>query len=631
MRLDAASHLSVRDVGSYDPNSDVQPNEIWDTTFLSDRDVSAQVPVNFVPHPSVYLSKACFGLNKYEDNAAESCLSNLLSSQIQRYVIDIYWDTINLRFGLCPVEIPVSSEGASELATSEGEHTVKATVTAAAASTSAIKGRQATPTLNSDTTATVSPNTTTSATTASYTILSSGGNSQIFQLGPYQCSNTLTLASITSVFSDYMDRTANTLDAKLIIWVLNLHVASTVGSPTTPRDRIPASQLPNVTSSVRTYLDSFSDVLYTPGTLLSDRQNLNAWYRRSSRDQLPANNYFTTYDLGNGDKATENGWPDEDYIQIAKGNRLLVGFGRVDDALAGYNTSEDGDRIYPPGYIFNLREASFQADGELESGCYYNSNEYSVAQLNNSWAVTAINSVNPPNLDNVADNLTTCGISQLLNVTLDGITADQNPMPYQQFGNNAIFSWAYGEPQNDSSPGIRNDQEFRCALMVSDNNYRGHWRVAYCNQQYRVACREADSPYLWRISGYSVPFDSAEAACTGNTSFGVPRTGLENTYLYNKVLNDAQQDKTLLNGIWINFNSLSVENCWITTGLNGSCPYYQDSSATHSRQILIPAIAALIVLILTVLTVLVKCGGNVRNSRVRKRGEGGWDYEGVPS
>ena len=124
MRLDAASHLSVRDVGSYDPNSDVQPNEIWDTTFLSDLDVSAQVPVNFVPHPSVYLSKACFGLNKYEDNAAESCLSNLLSSQIQRYVIDIYWDTINLRFGLCPVEIPVSSEGASELATSEGEHTV---------------------------------------------------------------------------------------------------------------------------------------------------------------------------------------------------------------------------------------------------------------------------------------------------------------------------------------------------------------------------------------------------------------------------------------------------------------------------------------------------------------------------
>lgn len=616
---------------NYDPGTDVKPNGTWDTTFLSDRDVSAQIPINFVPHPAVYVSKACFGLNRYEDDATEACLSNLLSSQIRRYVIDIYWDSVNQHFGLCPVEIPPTSTNASQIATSEGDHTVQAPLTTTSPP-SIVQVRQPTTTFVSNSTSAGSSDRTSSATSATSTVLSTNGNSQTFQLGPYQCSNTLTLASVTSVFSDYLEQTANTLDAKLLVWVLNLHLASTYEEPSIPRSRIPAAQLPNATAGVRSYLDSLNDVLYTPGTLLSDRQNLNtSWYRRGSRSDFPLMKYFTTYNLSNGDMATDDGWPDENYIQVVRGNRMLIGFGDIDPSIEAYNASADGDRVYPPGYIWNLRQASFQSDGEINSGCYYNSDEFTVTQVNNSWAVSAINAINPPDLGNSADNLTTCGIGQLLNVTIDDATADQNPIPYQQFGNNAIFSWAYGEPQNDSSTGVHDGDNYRCALMVSNNDYRGHWRVAYCNQAYRVACREAESPYLWRISSYDVPFDSAEAACTGNTSFDVPRTGLENTYLYNKILSDSQQDSSLLNGIWINFNSLAVGNCWITTGINGTCPYYQDSSATHSRQILIPTIAALIVLILTVLTVLAKCGGNVRNSRIRRRGEGGWNYEGVPS
>jgi len=72
----------------------------------SDRDVSSQVPINFVPHPGVYVTAACFGNNVFSDGGANNCLSNLLSSQIQRYVIDLYWDTTNRRFGLCPRRDP---------------------------------------------------------------------------------------------------------------------------------------------------------------------------------------------------------------------------------------------------------------------------------------------------------------------------------------------------------------------------------------------------------------------------------------------------------------------------------------------------------------------------------------------
>ncbi|KAK6377494.1 Maintenance of telomere capping protein 6 [Lithohypha guttulata] len=606
---------------NYDPGSAVGFNETWDTTFLSDRDVSSQVPINFVPHPAVYLSKACFGQNRYEDNAAETCLSNLLASQIRRYVIDVYWDTTNNRFNLCPVELPRSSGNSSQVAAANAD------VTASPRAFNTPNARQANTTTVANSTSSVVVSSTTTST-PSPTIVSSNSDTQVYQLGPYQCSDTLTLASITAVFSDYLKETANTIDGKVLSWILNLHLASTYGAPATVRDEIPAAQLPNTTTSIRAYLDDVSDVLYTPVTLLSDRSNLNSsWYRRGQQDELPLANYFTTYALPNGDIATNDGWPDENYIQLVKGARLLVGFGNIDSGLSGYNTSMDSDRVYAPGYIYSLRGVSIGLNGELATGCYYDVDNFAVDQVNNSWAIAPINSVNPPTLGDVADNLTTCGISQLLNVTIDGATADQNAAPYQDFGSNAIFSWAYGQPQNDTS----NNDDFRCALMVANDDYRGHWRVEYCDRYYRVACKEPGSPYRWRLSTHSVPFRLADEVCAGDTTFEVPRTGLENTYLYNRVLTDARDDAGLLNGVWIDFNSLSVESCWVTTGLNGTCPYYQDSSARRSRQILIPTIAALIVLILTVFTILAKCGSNARNSRIRRRGEGGWDYEGVPS
>ncbi|KAK5943887.1 Maintenance of telomere capping protein 6 [Knufia obscura] len=613
---------------NYDPDDNVQVNGTWDTTFLSDRDVSSQVPINFVPHPGVYVTAACFGNGIYERGAAENCLSNLLSSQIRRYVIDLYWDTINHRFGLCPVEIPNTSKDGSQIATSEGPIAAEGTLTP-----SSVAARQITPTSSANVTAS---STVSSAKTASaaptYSVISSNDDTRVLQLGPYQCSDTLTLASVTSVFSDYLTRTSNTLDAKILIWVLNLHVASSLDQPTLPRTDVSPGLLPNSTQNVASYLDNLEDVLYDPGTLLSDRQNLNSsWFRRGNKDELPLTTYIDTFNNSNGDVATNDGWPDENYIQVIRGKRMLVGFGEIDSAMSEYNTSMDGGRVYAPNYISNRQTVEYQSNGQLASGCYYDASEFDVSELNNSWAVASINSVDPPDLGAAADNLTTCGFSQLLNVTIDGITADAVAGPYQTFGDNAIFSWAYGQPENDTSPGVDEDRKFRCAVMISTDAYRGHWRVEYCSEHHRVACREANAPYRWRISEFSVPYGDGDAACRGNSTFDVPRTGLENTYLYNTILNDSRNEQSLPDGIWINFNSLDYQNCWVTTGVNGTCPYPQDSSATQSRQILIPALAALIVLILTLLTILVKCTSNARNSKIRRRGEGGWDYEGVPS
>lgn len=573
------------------------------------------------------MTAACFGNHFYNDSSAENCLSNLLDSQIRRYVIDVYWDSLNSVFRLCPVQIPNSpNNNASQSATSQGSITADDSI-----QTASLPPRQVRSSYSANVTS-IQPTTTISSNSANYSVISSDGTSQLVQLGPYQCSNTLTLSSVTSVFSDYLTRTSNTLDAKVLIWILNLHVAAPWDRPTDSSDNLTVSNLPAPDQSISSYLDNLDDIIYTPGRLLSDRRNLNSsWFRRASENDLPLVSYYNLTRLSNGDVTTDDGWPNEDYIQVAQGKRMLIGFGNIDSDMSGYNTTMDGSRIYPPNYLTAAQDVTFDSNGELSNGCFYNKNEFTVAQVNNSWAMATINQINPPDLGDAADNLTTCGMSQMLNVTIDGITADGDAEPYQSYGNNAVFGWAYGQPENDSSIDDIDGRKFRCALMISTDAWQGHWRVEFCNERYHVACREGRSPYRWTISDLKVPYDSGEAACKGNTTFDVPRTGLENRYLWNTIMAEANDESGSLDGVWINFNSLDVESCWVTTGVNGSCPYYLNQSATHSRQILIPTIAALIVLILSVLTVLVKCSTNARNSRIRRRGIGGWDYEGIPS
>jgi hypothetical protein len=137
------------------------------------------------------------------------------------------------------------------------------------------------------------------------------------------------------------------------------------------------------------------------------------------------------------------------------------------------------------------------------------------------------------------------------------------------------------------------------------------------------------------LSDDSVPFSGADATCQADSSFAAPRTGLENTYLYEHIHSLPEASRSGLSGddsgVWLDFNSLDVEDCWVTTGPNGTCPYSVDEEALWQRTAQIPVIAALVVLVLSALTLFVKRNKNHRNSRRIIRGEGGWDYEGVPS
>lgn len=225
----------------------------------------------------------------------------------------------------------------------------------------------------------------------------------------------------------------------------------------------------------------------------------------------------------------------------------------------------------------------------------------------------------------------------MLNTTLFGETADTNVDHYRNISLSTGWAWAIGEPQGASTGGgTENTPSFdRCAIM--DLSSQGRWRATNCSVTRRGACRIGNSPFSWTLSNATAEYANVSDTCPPGSTFAVPRTGLENTYLYKYLLtqpettiNPASTDPTLRE-IYIDFNSIDVTSCWVSGGPETKCPYGSDPQQLERKTVLVAAIAGIVICIITALTLFVKCNANRRNSRRRKRVIEGWEYEGVPS
>jgi hypothetical protein len=450
------------------------------------------------------------------------------------------------------------------------------------------------------------------------------------------------------VLHEYVEGTSDTLSANLLFLKFNLHAAAPFDALSEPAPTPKEVDLPSSTELVGTkFQDTVSPFVYQPSEILSERGNLkDSWYTVSASEQ-PAAGYFTTEFLNGNVESTTDGWPTEYYSELKRLNRFLLFWGSVDIQMQGYNFADDNNILFPQNYLSSNRDVQGGETGDLESGCFFDAELLDVSRTNSSWAVSTLNESildggSSARLWNLTNNLASCGISPILNFALSNTTVDMDVAPYIEFVRSAIWNWAAGEPRQSPNSERRieadsiKESPFRCAVMeTAEESTRYRWRVEYCGMKYRAACRFRDRPFGWKLSDDSVTFDVAALACPENYSFSVPRTGLENKYLYEHIRSlpgsSPGQQSGHGSGVWLNYNSLDMEDCWVSTGPNGTCPYLTDQDSLRQRTILVPTIAALVVLILTALTLFVKCNTNRRNSRRRVRGAGGWDYEGVPS
>ena len=450
----------------------------------------------------------------------------------------------------------------------------------------------------------------------------------LVDVGPYSCTSSINLELFTQALASHLDSSQTDLNATLKYIILNLHAAAPSSNPNGSPNNLTTESLPRGDSLLSDILSSSMDkYLYTPDDLQTQREDLNtsaSWFD-VLRFNEPLASYFHVD--GNGQHtSTPDGWPSESFVQMQRAKRLFAGFGQVDSAMSSYNFSADSSVIFPSDYLQSRAPVTINNDGQVEDGCFFKPSVTAVSSTNNSWAMDFDSgSSSKQSALQRASNLTYCGISPILNETLRNITADEAYGPYLEYAQNTIWSWAPGEPRN-SGDSSNSRTAKRCAVI---NAITGYWQIEDCTKSHYSACRHNGQPYQWSISASDTSYAEAAITCDDGTEFTVPRTSLENTYLLHKwrnVRSDRGIDDELL---WVNFNDLDVAGCW-AVGENATCPYLPQMGS--ERQIIVPTVAAVIVFVLAALTVFVKCASNrQRSKRRRRRGDDGWDYEGVPS
>ncbi|KAH8424788.1 Lectin C-type domain protein [Aspergillus melleus] len=605
---------------NYDPEASLV-DATWIAVFLSERDVAGQIPLNFVTTSAVSVRAACFGNNVFDRDSAGKCISNLLELGYRRLVVDLYWSVEGRTWNFCPVSIPNDAP----------------VVTLSSTSTPT-----ATPTANSSTT------TVDAAAQGTATVVSDSSGPQLYELGPYKCSDNLYLSDMVDVFLDFFKATTSQLNVYTRFISFNLHAAASAETPTRPAAKVTGDDLPSISERIDTLLDRrLYSYIYTPAQLEDERSNLNdSWYKVDD-GYKPITEYFTVHEGEDGTQSTPDGWPCTKYIQLAEEERLLLEYGSIDPQMEEYSLDDDRDIIFPPEYLTVPAPLSIR-DGEIKTGCFYDTEATKVSQVNSSWAVS--NSLPVPESSNrteflrelagMVKNVTACGVTPFINATLLNSTADKDFEPYKNATLSAGWAWAIDEPRDSEvTDNINEPSRDRCAIM--DLSLDGHWRVVDCDQhKRRGACRVGNDPFTWTLSDAENTYsDAYDHGCPENSSLGVPRTALENTYLYRYASDrssvggglDSSSSDLKMREIWLDFNSLDIASCWVSGGPDAQCPYASDPQQLEKRTVLVAAIAAIVICIITALTIFVKCNANRRNSRRSKRTMQGWEYEGVPS
>lgn len=573
------------------------------------------------------LSSACFGNGLYSRDNAINCISNLLAVGFRRLALDLYWSVERRSWSFCPVTIPTSAD----VFVSEVEVTLTT------------EGPESTSTITKSEPAT----STTDVESPTITAYSDSDGETVYELGPYRCTGDLDISIISDILVGYFQSTKRDLLVYTNHLVLNLHVAASDSSPTKPHAAVKGSDLPKGQSERigALFNAGLYSYLYSPAQLAEDRKNLNESWYEVEESYMPITEYFTIHEDKSGQQSTPDGWPSAKYIQLAKSDRVLIEYGSVAPQLADYNLTKDGDAIFPPGYMTSAVNVSTTTNGTMKSGCLYKPQATDVSQANSSWAMS--NSIPVPaglsadntmvSLNNLISDITACGMSPMLNSTLFSETADADISRYRNISLATGWAWAVGEPAGAGTGGGTSDMPAFDRCAITDLSLGGRWRATNCSEERRAACRVGNSPFSWTLSNSTAEYREVGNGCPSGSSFAVPRTGLENHYLYKYLID---QDKSIIDPtstdlsrreIYINFNSIDITSCWVSGGPDALCPYASNPQQLERKAVLVAVVAAVIILLVTALTTFIKCNANRRNSRRRKRVIEGWEYEGVPS
>ena len=427
--------------------NDEKPDDFWAPLFLAYRDITGQAPIDKVAYPGVHITPACFPNNVYDGLVFQSCFSNLLSAQYRRFIIDVYWDVSSRDFTLCPAELPRQASNTSQETVSPPTTALASVVVPSASLAPRQQNRTVSISAPSNTTTEAATTTLSSAISTK----TSETGSQLLQLGPYLCSDDLTLGSLFSILNGYIQATSDEVRGRFATLQFNLHAAAPPDDPDGLPETPTSSELPRGSERLDSQVnDNLGGYIYTPGDLARDRSNLNvSWFQVTTESRLPVTNYYDVTQKDDGVWETSNGWPSELFLVFNRFKMFLLTYGTISPEMQRYDFSEDVRHFFLANETTRLLDFEASAQGTVTSGCYYTESSTDVTRVNNTWARASIDAL-PQEPDQLLGNLTSCGLGPILNFTLNG-TADESYQTYQAFAQAAIFGWAPGEPRNSST------------------------------------------------------------------------------------------------------------------------------------------------------------------------------------
>ncbi|AET37833.1 Mtc6p Ecym_2077 [Eremothecium cymbalariae DBVPG len=174
----------------------------------------------------------------------------------------------------------------------------------------------------------------------------------------------------------------------------------------------------------------------------------------------------------------------------------------------------------------------------------------------------------------------------------------------------SAISWPWSDElsiASDNSKSISKSLTDRCAsFSYNASTQAGYWKLSNCYERLKVICSSKDQPHMWHLNDsfnqleasentYFSSFDSA--VCPENYQVGLPKTPMERISLQKYLADVGSPDADF----WIDLNSISVKNCWVTGGPLARCAYVTFIPTRSFSRMFYPACVVLLIITLIII------------------------------
>lgn len=425
------------------------------------------------------------------------------------------------------------------------------------------------------------------------TLLSVGVQTFVIDLEPNNATEWLVtntsvkFTSFLSVLKDYASTSNNNLSANMLVLLLRFSKSKRNGGALTEI----LSQA-NFTSDL--YNNVGSGFIYSPDDLKNDRQSNVTW-------------------TING-KSNTGGWPTLDHFLYQVRKRLIVA--TIDNLLnESINT-----------LIFNSSILNYQTDNTT-ADCPITSNDRLTTISLEPWRFLE-SDYTPQNIKEFIK----CGHSPIISNRYDSGNISEI---MHLLDSALLWSWNSNQPLHETmrSSSSTSLSAYNCAVLhYTSSNSSSNWEVANCYDKKPVLCRYMDRAFVWTRTDDEQDYFSigTDGTCPDGYQFTLPRIPfqLQSVENYLKSIDSPDID------MWIDLNSISVSDCWVSGGPYASCPYQKVVSKRSFAKMISPVSVfsfALLVMVIYLNWLKTPIQDNRKGWKKVVNSYSKSEFEGVPS